>query len=344
MIKRTFRWFWKAVFSGMLALLVLHVFCLFYYNLPIHFSGEDGATDYVWESHFAYSNLTEGYGRGKTNNEGRANPFDYTDGMETDILLMGSSHMEAFQMRVEESVAGQLRELCPGNSVYNLGTSGHDFLVCANNMSSAVKKYQPKKFVIVETASIRFSDEAIGAVLQGTAQRIPSYSDGLIGLLQRNKFFCLLYKQLLALPALFNPPANPFAEKSAEIPLQKSKSPMDMQTFESTSMYALLQKMKNDVDASGAKLIIVYHPSLSVRTDASAAANINRTEAQRFSDMCRGLDITYLDMTERFLEEYEKNHVLPHGFFNSSVGNGHLNRHGHTMVAEELCRVISEVE
>ena len=342
MTKRTFRWFLKVVFSGMLALVVLHVFCLFYYNLPIHFSGEEGATDYIWESNFSYSNLTEGYGRGKTNNEGYVNPFDYADGMETDILLMGSSHMEAFQLKMDESAAAQLRRLCPGNSVYNLGTSGHDFLVCANNLSSAVKKYQPKKFVVVETAAIHFSEEAIGAVLEGTAQRIPSYSDGLLGMLQRNKYFCLLYKQLLARPVLINPPANPFADKAAEVVKQEPKKQADLEISE--SMYALLQKMKKDVEVSGAELIIVYHPFLSVRPDASAAASVNRVQAQLFSEACQELGIRYLNMADRFLEEYEKNHVLPHGFFNSSVGNGHLNRYGHAMIAEELCSIISEVE
>ncbi len=340
---KTIKWLMKAIFSGIIALVLLHFFCLFYYNLPIHFSGKDGATDYVWEKQFSYSNLTEGFGRGKTNNEGYANPFDYTDGMEADIILLGSSHMEAFQVAADESAAAQLRKLRPDDNVYNLGTSGHDFLVCAGNLAAAVEKYQPEKYVIVETSSVSFPDEAVEAVLNGTAADIPSYSDGLIGLLQQNKYFCLLYKQLLALPALINPPANPLAGSKTE-PQLRSDPQKDLTVTPSPSLRTLLENMKNSAASSGAKLIIAYHPALTLQSDASAAVKNNPAQQQAFAALCQELDILYLDMTDRFLEEYETRHVLPHGFFNSSVGNGHMNPYGHAMLAEELCRIMSEVE
>ena len=42
--------------------------------------------------------------------------------------------------------------------------------------------------------------------------------------------------------------------------------------------------------------------------------------------------------------EYNQNYILPHGFINSSIGNGHLNKYGHKMLAEELYKIIEEVK
>jgi hypothetical protein len=49
-----------------------------------------------------------------------------------------------------------------------------------------------------------------------------------------------------------------------------------------------------------------------------------------------------MDMTGAFTEEYKRSHVLPHGFANTAVGAGHLNKNGHRIIAAELFRQIHE--
>lgn len=88
----------KILFSGVITFAILEFLCFFYYNPPIHYTCQDGATDYVWEASNAYADYTEGMGRGRTNNEGYVNPFDYSENMPIDILILGSSQMEAFQL------------------------------------------------------------------------------------------------------------------------------------------------------------------------------------------------------------------------------------------------------
>ena len=48
-MKPFFKWLLKAFVSGILACVILTLFCVFYYNLPVHSSTADGATDYSWE-------------------------------------------------------------------------------------------------------------------------------------------------------------------------------------------------------------------------------------------------------------------------------------------------------
>ena len=47
-------------------------------------------------------------------------------------------------------------------------------------------------------------------------------------------------------------------------------------------------------------------------------------------------------MTDIFINEYNESSTLPHGFINTSVGTGHLNKDGHRMIAEALARAIKE--
>lgn len=65
---------------------------------------------------------------------------------------------------------------------------------------------------------------------------------------------------------------------------------------------------------------------------------------KEFETLCKKNGIYLLDMTERFKKEYANNHILPYGFNNTSIGVGHFNRYGHEMIADELYKLIKEVE
>ena len=47
-------------------------------------------------------------------------------------------------------------------------------------------------------------------------------------------------------------------------------------------------------------------------------------------------------MSDDFIEEYMESSRLPHGFMNTSVGTGHLNRTGHKLIANHLFEVLVE--
>ena len=93
-MKKISAWILKALAAGLAALLLLNIWCYFYYNVPVHYTNETGATEYRWESNKFYRKGTEGFAFGRTNNEGFNNLSDYEPGQEIEILLMCSSHME----------------------------------------------------------------------------------------------------------------------------------------------------------------------------------------------------------------------------------------------------------
>ncbi len=328
--KKTIRNILKYVISLGIAFIILTAFCFFYSNIPVHYKCTDGATDYVWKANEFYSIGTEGFSWGKTNNEGYQNILDYNENTNVDILIMGSSHMEARQVAMKESTAGLLNSMLEEN-VYNIGTSGHTFLTCVSNLEAAIKKYNPTDYIIIETDSVTFSNDNIESTIKGNLEEIESYNEGIIGILQQNQFLRLLYSQIEIL--LSNNISNDVEEKDI-LNTRVDEKKMD----------ELFYKINADSSNSSAKIIIVYHPSIYLDYDGKMNFNHNEKDVELFAKICEKNDIYFLDMSERFNLEYMNNNIIPYGFNNSTIGTGHLNKYGHAMIADELYKVIKEVE
>ncbi len=318
----------KFILSIIISVTVLTLFCMLYYNTPVHFDNIDGATDYHWKNNAFYSRATEGFGTGKTNNEGYINTFDYYEKDKIDILVMGSSHMEALQVAMNESTSELLNNMLKDDTVYNIGVSGHNFLICASHLKNALQKYKPSKYVIIETSTINFNENDLSQVINtGSLKKITSNSNGIIGFLQQNQFLRLAYTQ-------FNNFKNGVTN---DVEVDNS-----LNTFNVELINNLLSQMQDIAIDAKTKLIILYHPSTILNDNGEIALSQNTENVDKFNELCNNNNIIFVDMSERFVNEYNANYVLPYGFSNTSVGSGHLNKYGHKMIAEELYRVIKE--
>ncbi len=332
--KQLIKWIGKVVGAGIAAFILLNLFCLFYANIGVHTTNSTGATDYIWEPNGFFSRLTEGITYGRLDSQGFNNSYPAED--EVDILLMGSSHMEAFQMRQHENVGYQLNRLLhqdgsSGDYVYNIGTSGHGFTDCISNLPYAMKQYHPRKAVVIEMTTLGTSESQVNAVLEGTRSRIPSYDHGLIHMLQQFPYLQLVYRQLKE--------GGQAGGADLNITPTASKAPDEAYA---EAVNALLRQAADWAD--GVELILFYHPALQLDRVGNASADVDQKQMQVFSAACKEYGITFVDMTDTFMEAYEKDHILPYGFANTEVGVGHLNRHGHRMIAQELAKVLSSME
>lgn len=109
-----FNFLLKLFISIILTFLFLTIFCYFYYNIPSHEEVLDSSTDYKWEANKFYSRGTEGFAFGKTNNDGYINIEDYKEDTNVDILILGSSHMESYEVLLNETTTSQLNSLLGG--------------------------------------------------------------------------------------------------------------------------------------------------------------------------------------------------------------------------------------
>ena len=83
----------------------------------------------------------------------------------------------------------------------------------------------------------------------------------------------------------------------------------------------LLRKINGIAQEYQVQVIVIYHPAIGLSADGSVQRKDDPQAVRQFEQICVREGILFCDMGERFLSEYKENHVLPYGFFNSSVGN-----------------------
>ncbi len=333
-LKRHFVILGKAVISGSIAFAILSGFCLLYDNMPQVLLNKDGTPTNCYMPDTFWANWREGFASGRTNNEGHMSVIDYTSDMPVDILITGSSQMEAKQVNLTESTAGRLNDLLPEKTVYNVGFSGNKFLKCSRNLEDSIYMYCPRDYVVMETSDLLFPEEELRAAIDGANSDSKDMTDGLLGWLRstaigENHFLELVYHQI-----------NNFRSK------ETAAETIDDEWYESAqyekTVDVLLHKIFREAESTGAKVIIIYHPIYRFAPDGSLVWPDDHEASVSFAQACKKNGIIFLDMTERFQTEYENNHVFAYGFVNTSVEHGHLNKDGHAMIADELCKIISD--
>lgn len=82
------------------------------------------------------------------------------------------------------------------------------------------------------------------------------------------------------------------------------------------------------------KIFILYHPIVKISGDQ---LEITYDDSYRyFQQVCKNQDIQIIDTGVAFQDCYDKQYGVPYGFGNTSMGEGHLNRTGHRILADEL--------
>lgn len=328
----------KAVIAGILALVILSVINIPYIYTGIHIDNETGATDYIWGENQLKTNMTEGYAWITMDKYGFNNTEENAEkAMQegVDILLMGSSHMEAVEVAEDENLGYLLNERISNKNTYNIGISGHNIYRIMDNLSDAVKTYEPKDYVIIETSAIELDEAKMLAVIKGTAKKIPSYDSGIVYQLQKIPAIKWIYKSLdewmsQSKGALGNI-MNVFAAEAEEMGIPDSYAET-LDVFLNMSVQACRE--------TGCTPVIFYHQQADIQADGSINCNTNEAYLELFAETCEKQGILFVDMTEALIRGFEKEHILPHGFINTYVGSGHINAYGHEMVLDELMKVL----
>ncbi len=304
-----------------LSLIIISLFVLVYGYTGVHIENDSGATDYKWMPNQYKATMTEGFAWMKFDSEG----FNNTNGiLPVDVLIMGSSHMEAVNLPSEDNTGAILNQMLPDMNVYNIGVSGHTIYQCANNLRNAISEYSSAVYVIIETDTVYLENDRMIAVLDGTLKHIPSYTSGIVFLIQR---YCPAIKSIY---------------KHLEDWRSAESRGGEAASVEMTTDEAILDRFLSKIssDADGRKIIIVYHPLTNIDSNGELIAD--PSGADLFRKCCFNNGIAFVDMTNDFQYLYDTRHILSHGFTNTAVGVGHLNSYGHKAIAERLAEMIME--
>lgn len=91
------------------------------------------------------------------------------------------------------------------------------------------------------------------------------------------------------------------------------------------------------------KIIIFYHPSTLI-DNKGIMVNLDENRGSNFHSISLENNVVFIDTTSDFLDLYKTRHILGHGFINTKVGVGHLNKYGHEIIAKRLVDVIKGLD
>ncbi len=330
-LRKILIWFIKACAAGLLSLAVLSVVAYFYNYTGIHITNPTKATDYTWMPYQKMNNMKEGFSFVKMD----INGFNNTENLDqdVDILLMGSSHMEAYQVNQNENCGFLLNEFLPEYSTYNIGISGHTIYRIADNIGSALNEYKPAKYVIIETNTVQLDIDMMNAVISGESTPIKSHDSGVLFYLQKIPAFKPLYNQLENWIKTKN------NNEDNDIPQETIIAEEYCVVFSE-----FMKLIKQEADNHEVVPIIFYAPNEHISKDGNLIFQTDKKYSELYKETCEASDIVFIDMSDSFFELYNNEKKLAHGFSNTAVGVGHLNKYGHRKTAEILVDEILRIE
>ena len=331
-VRKVFLMLIKISAAGIIALVILSVIAFLYDYTGIHITNKTGATDYVWQSGQPINNLHEGFAAVKMDENG-FNNIGVPDSV--DILLMGSSHMEAYQVAQDKNTGALLNSLLADKSTYNIGVSGHTLYRIADNIKAAAEEFSPSQYIIIETSSVNLDMEQMQKVLDKNTDRIKSHDSGILYYLQKIPAFKPLYNQFENWIKQSQRNYDDDASGSDEVSLEEGYEELAVRFL---SVIADVGTQK-DVE-----IIIFYAPSELIAADGKVIYPTQQVYYDAFAEICKNVGITFIDMTEAFMAVSENEQKLCHGFSNTAVGAGHLNEYGHRAIAEKLAEYVSNNE
>ena len=344
--KGSFLWLVKAILAAAIAFGIISSFCFFYCNFPSHYTTPNGTTDYYWDKNAISIRGTEGFAFTKTDDNGYVNTYP-SSGEKIDILLMGSSHTEGFNVGVTENYAYILNDLLTKNNkdmyAYSIGTSGHTLSRCLRNLENAVNEFAPKKYIVIETSALEISLSDLQKLDEGTLDVLPSQNSGIAYYLQKSDFLRRVYTQLTNV--IENNEGNHAAKadpsKQTDTDNTSNASADDENSYD-VYLEKALQKAKNTAKENNCELIILHNAELEFDYNGKIEEYQKSKNAKKFVDLCQQHGIVLIDMHPVFTKAYNETLHLPQGFSNTRVGEGHINRYGHEEIAKELYRYIAE--
>ena len=332
--------FIKFIGAGIVSIVIICGLLCFYDILPVHVENLKGNTDYVWPANSIWVKATEGIAFGRYDSNG----FNNLSVVENpDIIVLGSSHMEATEVMQDETAAYLLSEKLNGKySVYNMGISGHNFYKVCQYLPANLELYDSvPKAVIVETSTVSITQENVDEILSGTVEYTPSHSTGIIGTLQRIPFFRSVYHQAEGgLLDLFMGSSDSSAPNQDDLENTTISKVSELDENAYDELFSYLKQLE---DQYGTQVIICYHPTEQLLEDGTVYFE-NGESLSMFSGFAQKYNISFIDMTAHFENMYYEEHHVAHGFCTGKLASGHLNKYGHAAMADELYGEIIRLE
>lgn len=329
MIPHRVKYIISMLVAGFLAFLGANVFSYFYYNAATGITNPDRYTKFKRETRKNNFYGKEGYGITITDENGF-----YNDGKVSpeiaEVLCIGSSHTEAIHVDTGKNWVSQMNVLNSAYNAYNLGISGQFIASSLYRLPFIPYFFHECKIIICETPHLGTLEDWEKIILylennDAPIKNVDWKKNSLIGKI----YFSFPYFELCL---------GQFNELKRGGGSPPSCDLQDYRKKVNCAMGLLRQRLGN------MPLVIVYLPRIRLERDGHITITNDDERQTILKEACQANQILYVfdQLSSAFIENYEVHRILPYGFINSHVGQGHLNVEGHRIVAETLNKVLQE--
>lgn len=311
------------------AFAVLNAACLFYYHPTdaIAQSGQAGVGLKYPSDWGIYSN--EGFAFTKIDENGLANA---TPLPESDyVLAIGSSHTEGYAVGSERRWTDVLnREY--GIAAYNIGHSGYMLDACITRFDAIVQEFPGASTIVLETPILNYTEGSLTEALAQTVYAPELGHEEVIASLPLRSRLTHFLKSAFPLLRLLRLQALIMQADGAG-------SNWSTDDVAPEALYSeVLARIRSQFDG---RIVIVFLPSETIADENTVLFSEQKTVAM-FARCCEANGIDFLDMTPYFRDAYLTRHTVATGFWNTTMGSGHINADGHRMVADALAALLEE--
>jgi lysophospholipase L1-like esterase len=255
------------------------------------------------------------------------------------VLLLGDSYLEGYTVPLEDRIAEVAGRMLPGVQLVALGTGGYSTDQELLWLESEGVRYSPDLVVVLFCVNdIWYNNRAtyprgakpvfrsVGNSLVLTGVPVPRVLATVTPPPKRSvKAFLVEHSHLLRLvqravrrSALLQAQTGGAQVADEFLPFEDTPSPAADSAITMTER--LLARMKSEVDARGARLVVMLIPELRLKH-----------VRERFAQICKAASVECVDPTDRFVAAKEELNF---------PGDGHWNANGHRLAATVLAEII----
>lgn len=329
------------ILAAAIAALICNAACFTFYDPCQELTREHGSTTgfLLPDSRGVYG--LEGYCVANIDDSGYVNrDLERADDY---IVACGASHTEGLFIPEELRYSDILNDSLYDDGklhVINIGRSGNYFSVVLQHLDGILAEFSDAKAIIIETDSLAYDTKALYDSMAQAGYDPGETAQSIMDSLSERARYTIKLKQALPLLRLIHKQYYTWLESRDENTGSDILDPAFWRLeYEGDFETALDDLMKFIRSKTDKQVIILYHPAVSLEADGSMKILTNNAEPY-YEKVCSANGIDFVDMTDRFVQAYEEDHIIPYGFSNTTPGDGHINRAAHQMMAEELEKVI----
>lgn len=318
-----------------ISMFMVSCLCFFYYRQTGWIERSGNATSAIWEPGTVLVNMIEGAGIVTVDENGYTNPPGMVLSDEL-VLCMGASYVQAKEVMASERYTTLLNDMLSKDGtlkVYNLSRDAMYFVEMVQGVEAAVKEFPQTRVLVLDTGNLDFSVEQLENALNQRTYNEAQTGNNIMSSISRMSKIKNFVKGNFPILGVIKHQLSLISENET---LNSEEELVDDAEY-AVALGNVFVKLK---DIFEGQIIVLYHPMVAL--EESGDMTIMYSEKMEiFEQCCEEYGIDFVNTGDDFQQDYRKNAHVPYGFYNTTMGSGHINKWGHRVIAQALYEEIT---